>query len=102
VAVSVSQIRTEILLSDQGWIPLGKTVERQALALMDHPNIAKVFDEGATESAVADPEGRARHSVRADVGNSEGGAQRTDAPCLSAGRPYFGMELSPLPANHVD
>src|SRR6185369_6711767 len=24
--------------------------ERQALALMDHPNIAKVFDGGATES----------------------------------------------------
>src|SRR5260221_2801272 len=24
--------------------------ERQALALMDHPNIAKVFDAGATES----------------------------------------------------
>ena len=23
--------------------------ERQALALMDHPNIAKVFDAGATE-----------------------------------------------------
>jgi hypothetical protein len=24
--------------------------ERQALALMDHPNIAKVFDAGVTES----------------------------------------------------
>jgi hypothetical protein len=24
--------------------------ERQALAMMDHPNIAKVFDAGATES----------------------------------------------------
>ena len=24
--------------------------ERQALALMDHPNIAKVFDAGATET----------------------------------------------------
>src|SRR6185369_10461898 len=24
--------------------------ERQALALMDHPNIAKIFDAGATES----------------------------------------------------
>jgi len=24
--------------------------ERQALALMDHPNIAKVFDAGATEA----------------------------------------------------
>ncbi len=26
--------------------------ERQALAMMDHPNIAKVLDAGATESAV--------------------------------------------------
>jgi hypothetical protein len=26
-------------------------VERQALALMDHPNIAKVFDAGATDSS---------------------------------------------------
>ena len=25
-------------------------VERQALAMMDHPNIAKVFDAGETES----------------------------------------------------
>ena len=35
--------------------------ERQALALMEHPNIAKVFDAGAT------PEGRPllRHGVRA-------------------------------------
>ena len=24
--------------------------ERQALALMDHPNIAKIFDAGATET----------------------------------------------------
>src|SRR5213076_1267521 len=27
--------------------------ERQALAMMDHPNIAKVFDAGATEAPVA-------------------------------------------------
>src|SRR5262249_23620965 len=40
--------------------------ERQALALMDHPNIAKVFDGGTTEG---EP-GR-----------------------VSAGRPYFVMEL---------
>ncbi|MFO0845456.1 MAG: hypothetical protein U0797_24240 [Gemmataceae bacterium] len=25
--------------------------ERQALAMMDHPNIARVFDAGASESA---------------------------------------------------
>src|SRR5262249_39715833 len=40
--------------------------ERQALALMDHPNIAKVFDAGTT-------------------GGEPGGG--------SAGRPYFVMEL---------
>jgi len=40
--------------------------ERQALALMDHPNIAKIFDAGTT-------------------GGEPG--------CISAGRPYFVMEL---------
>jgi serine/threonine protein kinase/tetratricopeptide (TPR) repeat protein len=40
--------------------------ERQALALMDHPNIARVFDAGTT---------------------------RGDAGGVSAGRPYFVMEL---------
>jgi serine/threonine protein kinase len=40
--------------------------ERQALALMDHPNIAKVFDGGT-------------------IGGEPGG--------VSAGRPYFVMEL---------
>src|SRR5262249_21754525 len=60
--------------------------ERQALALMDHPNIAKVFDGGMTE-------GSARHSVRAESGSPESGAQGTDAPYLSPGRPYFVMEL---------
>ena len=33
--------------------------ERQALAMMDHPNIAKIFDAGITESAVPEPKGRA-------------------------------------------
>ncbi len=61
-------------------------VERQALALMDHPNIARVFDAGVTE-------GRARHSVRAEGESSGSGAQGTDTPCLSPGRPYFVMEL---------
>src|SRR5262245_1908654 len=72
--------------------------ERQALAMMDHPNIAKVLDAGTTETIVQEPEGRARHSVRAAARPSETGAQGTDAPyplrsVLSAGRPYFVMEL---------
>ncbi|HXJ59398.1 MAG TPA: serine/threonine-protein kinase, partial [Verrucomicrobiae bacterium] len=47
--------------------------ERQALAMMDHPNIARVFDAGATGTSVA--------------------AERMPAATLSAGRPYFVMEL---------
>ena len=60
--------------------------ERQALALMDHPNIAQIFDAGTTD-------GRARLSVRAGAETFDSGAQGTDAPYLSHGRPYFVMEL---------
>ncbi|MCI0539458.1 MAG: hypothetical protein L0Z50_29970, partial [Verrucomicrobiales bacterium] len=52
--------------------------ERQALALMDHPNIAKIFDAGTTECTIHEPEGRARHSVRAEAQPEESGAQGTD------------------------
>src|SRR6266540_1553777 len=51
--------------------------ERQALALMDHPNIAKVLDGGCTEG---------RLSSRPDF---ENGDRNVAAP----GRPYFVMEL---------
>src|SRR5262245_32787194 len=44
--------------------------ERQALALMDHPNIAKVFDAGATESQISNLKSQ-----------------------IHGGRPYFVMEL---------
>jgi eukaryotic-like serine/threonine-protein kinase len=72
--------------------------ERQALALMDHPNIAKIYDAGVTEAPLPSSEGRARHSVRAETLPPDSGAQGTDAPyqhrpVLSAGRPYFVMEL---------
>src|ERR1700730_4562124 len=40
--------------------------ERQALAMMDHPNIAKIHDGGTTDG---------------------------EPGCVSAGRPYFVMEL---------
>ncbi len=49
--------------------------ERQALALMDHPNIAKVLDAGTTGSPLP----------------SDGRGVRGEG--LSAGRPYFVMEL---------
>jgi serine/threonine protein kinase/tetratricopeptide (TPR) repeat protein len=51
--------------------------ERQALALMDHPNIARVLDGGTTESS------RTRES-------SEAGGTLTS---FATGRPYFVMEL---------
>src|SRR6266481_4112454 len=56
--------------------------ERQALALMDHPNIAKVFDAGATDCPHPQP---LSHPM------GEGG--RRPGEGLSAGRPYFVMEL---------
>jgi hypothetical protein len=52
--------------------------ERQALAMMDHPNIAKIFDAGTTEG---------RLSSRPEDGD------RNVAAPLYAGRPYFVMEL---------
>jgi serine/threonine protein kinase len=56
--------------------------ERQALALMDHTNIAKVFDAGTTGSASVEPSGR----------RDGADTRRADTPRL-AGRPYFVMEL---------
>src|SRR5437870_5442692 len=48
--------------------------ERQALAMMDHPNIAKVFDAGATESALTHPPGTL--SSTGGDGRGEGGICR--------------------------
>jgi len=70
--------------------------ERQALALMDHPNIAKVLDAGSTERSLSPSRGdvgrragEAGHPLPSD-GRPAGGE---GTPCLSAGRPYFVMEL---------
>jgi serine/threonine protein kinase/formylglycine-generating enzyme required for sulfatase activity len=63
-------------------------VERQALAIMDHPNIAKVLDAG-TISGV-----RRQESGVSKQGDGE--SLLTSDPCLltpDAGRPYFVMEL---------
>ncbi len=55
--------------------------ERQALALMDHPNIAKVLDAGAV-------------GVHASACNTPGSRQEdTLKRGLQQGRPYFVMEL---------
>ena len=74
--------------------------ERQALALMDHPSIAKVFDAGATDSshkvAQASPPAS---SAGVSPGVSPGGetppklAGVDACATLPAGRPYFVMEL---------
>jgi serine/threonine protein kinase len=53
--------------------------ERQALAMMDHPNIAKVLDAGTT-------------SVARSLRERESGS-RSEPPTLDPGRPYFVMEL---------
>ena len=53
--------------------------ERQALALMDHPNIAKVLDAGTTESS--------RHTPCAVA------ADGTRSVPATSGLPYFVMEL---------
>jgi non-specific serine/threonine protein kinase/serine/threonine-protein kinase len=65
--------------------------ERQALALMDHPNIAKVLDAGTV------PAGRNQESGIRDQESEQATAGKalTPDPCLPTpvGRPYFVMEL---------
>jgi len=70
--------------------------ERQALALMDHPNIARIYDGGTTQTEVVEqasrlPTGRLAPEGRA-AGETPAGTGGTPVP-LSAGRPYFVMEL---------
>jgi tetratricopeptide (TPR) repeat protein/serine/threonine protein kinase len=69
--------------------------ERQALALMDHPNIAKVFDAGTTgEPPHPGPlprsggEGENRSSSLSPASGERAGVRGS-----SSGRPYFVMEL---------
>jgi hypothetical protein len=59
--------------------------ERQALAMMDHPNIAKVLDAGMTLGAPA-----SRRQLREGEESDE---RAGETPALPAGRPYFVMEL---------
>src|SRR6185295_2173250 len=59
--------------------------ERQALAMMDHPNIAKIFDAGTTEG---------RLSSRPEDGD------RNVATPISAGRPLLRDGTGPRDENH--
>jgi serine/threonine protein kinase len=63
--------------------------ERQALAMMDHPNIAKIFDAGTTENPLTPTLSQIGH-----IGGA--GARRVgedDSRGIGVGRPYFVMEL---------
>jgi serine/threonine protein kinase/tetratricopeptide (TPR) repeat protein len=59
--------------------------ERQALAMMDHPNIAKIYDAGATA-------GTLMHPLTPALSPPDGEREKSAQP-ISAGRPYFVMEL---------
>jgi tetratricopeptide (TPR) repeat protein len=74
--------------------------ERQALAMMNHPNIAKVFDAGATEEGARDEgrgvreEGfRVRGSGTRQTDESDSSLAPHPPPLTPLGRPYFVMEL---------
>ncbi len=63
--------------------------ERQALALMDHPNIAKVLDGGVTGTADSGSSGR----ESAQTSPSENPSRLTSAATTTSALPYFVMEL---------
>jgi WD40 repeat protein/serine/threonine protein kinase len=63
--------------------------ERQALAMMDHPNIAKIFDAGTTEPSHPGSNGR----ESALTSRSGDQSRLTSAATIGLGRPYFVMEL---------
>jgi len=78
--------------------------ERQALAAMDHPNIAKVFDAGTTAPRTKSQAPNLKQIRKSNAASAEGaeiGASDSDIDCdlglgacdLAAGRPYFVMEL---------
>jgi eukaryotic-like serine/threonine-protein kinase len=77
--------------------------ERQALALMDHPNIAKVLDAGTTGGISDEPASQVRGEDRERGRGGEADLQASVrispspplplSPSTSSGRPYFVMEL---------
>jgi len=64
--------------------------ERQALALMDHPNIAKIYDAGVTGELVAGSAGFQPALEFGSVGGVEGGAGQM-------GREFFGLQVRGAP-----
>jgi serine/threonine protein kinase len=61
------RVAVKLIHSDRGAVLARFEAERRAIALMDHPHIAKLLDAGTTGAA--------------------------EAPTMGAGRPYFVMEL---------
>jgi serine/threonine protein kinase len=61
--------------------------ERQALAMMDHPNIARILDAGVT--------GDVRQAFQPDMPDTHGNQHTSQAgkPDVHWGRPYFVMDL---------
>jgi serine/threonine protein kinase/tetratricopeptide (TPR) repeat protein len=71
--------------------------ERQALALMDHPNIARIYDAGATGDSPSlvdsPPGGVAPHGDPASRSAAKRQPSQAAKPDVHYGRPYFVMEL---------
>jgi serine/threonine protein kinase len=68
--------------------------ERQALALMDHPNIARVLDAGTTAPLrIVDCGLRIEHKDETEVFGPSSNPQSAIHNTQSEGRPYFVMEL---------
>ncbi len=70
--------------------------ERQALAMMDHPNIAKVLDAGTTDAQARVGERETGRGGEPDLQASFRGSPSPPlpvSPSTSSGRPYFVMEL---------
>ncbi len=69
--------------------------ERQALAIMDHPNIARVLDAGATTEQVRVGDGEMGRGGEPDLKVSLRVSPSPPLPLspTSSGRPYFVMEL---------
>src|SRR5262245_16455034 len=65
--------------------------ERQALAMMNHPNIAKLFDAGV----VGEDRGRNAQSGEPDGADAAGASLSSLRGPPAASRPYFVMELVP-------
>jgi len=67
--------------------------ERQALALMDHPNIAKVFDGGTTGESEPRPGESEPRPGESEPRPTESGDACPLPVGRGSGRPYFVMEL---------